>query len=94
MPDPATTQTRDALRTDLVSLICEVMRRDPASLSAVSDATPCVGGPLLADSLDVLEFVVAIDRVYGVSLRDGQVGRQVLTNMGSLTNFVAENRVR
>ena len=41
-----------------------------------------------------MELVVAIDRVYGVSLRDGEVGRAVLTNMGTLTNFVAENRVR
>jgi acyl carrier protein len=94
MPTPATPQTHDALRTELVALISEVMRRDPIDPATVSDATPCVGGPLLADSLDVLELVVAIDRVYGVSLRDGEVGRAVLTNMGTLTNFVAENRVR
>jgi acyl carrier protein len=70
------------------------MRRDPIDPATVTDATPCVGAPLLLDSLDVLELVVAIDRVYGVSLRDGEVGRAVLADMGTLTRFVAEQRVR
>ena len=84
----------DALRAELVMLIVDATRRQPVDPSTVSDATPCVGGSLLVDSLDVLEIVVAIDRVYGVSLRDGQVGRAVFANMGSLTRFVAAHRVR
>ena len=48
----------------------------------------------VAHSLDVLELVVAVDRVYGVSLRDGEVGRAVLMNLGTLTRFVAQHRIR
>jgi len=86
-----------ALRAELVRLISEVMRHDPEEApdpATVTDETPCLGSPLLLDSLDVLEFVVALDRVYGVSLRDGDVGRSVLANMGSLTRFVAGSRTR
>jgi acyl carrier protein len=73
----------DALRAELVLLIVDATRREPVDPSTVSDATPCVGGSLLVDSLDVLEIVVAIDRVYGVSLRDGQVGSSPPTAFAS-----------
>jgi len=86
--------THDALRSELVALICDAVRRDPVDPATVTDATPCIGGALLTDSLDVLEVVVAIDRDYGVSLRDGEVGRAVFADMGALTRFVADHRVR
>jgi acyl carrier protein len=94
MTPPSPPPTHDALRAELVALICDATRRDPVDPATVSDATPCIGGALLADSLDVLETVVAIDRAYGVSLRDGEIGRAVFADMGSLTRFVAANRVR
>ncbi len=94
MPSPATAESHDALRAELVALLCEVVRGDPVDPTTVTDATPCVGAPLLQDSLDVLELVVGIDRVYGVSLRDAEVGRVVLADMGTLTRFVAEHRIR
>lgn len=94
MSSPAPARTHDELRSDLVALVCDVTRREPVDPATVTDATPCFGGALLQDSLDVLELVVAIDRVYGASLRDGDVGRQVLENMGTLTRFVAANRTR
>ncbi len=97
MTNTATPPSHVSLRGDLVGLISDVMRRDPADpvdLQSITDATPCLGGPLLLDSLDVLELVVSVDRVYGASLRDGDIGRKVLADMGSLTRFVAENRTR
>lgn len=94
MPNPLPPKDHAALRAEIVALVSEVLRRDPVDPATMSDETPCVGGPLLQDSLDVLELVVAVDRVYGVSLRDGEVGRAVLLNLGTLTRFVAEHRIR
>ena len=94
MAEEVPADTHDELRSKLVALCCEVMRRDPVDAATVDDATPCLGGLLLQDSLDVLELVVAIDRHYGVSLRDGDVGRAVLANLGTLTRFVAAHRTR
>jgi acyl carrier protein len=94
MEPPAPSADHDALRDELVRLIAEAIRRDPVDPATVTDETPCVGGPLITDSLDVLEVVVAIDRTYGASLRDGDLGRSVFANMGSLTDFVAKHRTR
>lgn len=76
------------MRDRLVAMICEITRTDPAEVGAVDDATPCVGGQLLTDSLDVLEFIVTLEREFGVSVRDGDVGREVLANLGTLTDHV------
>ena len=94
MTPPLVPASHDALRAELVTLISDDTRRDPVDPATISDATPCIGGSLLVDSLDVLEVVVAIDRVYGVSLRDGDVGRSVFATMGTLTGFVEKHRVR
>ncbi len=94
MTNAAPSESHDALRAALVAIIYETTRREPAPGAAVTDATPCVGGDLLQDSLDVLEFVVTIDRVYGVSIRDADAGREALKSLGDLTAYVAANRVR
>ena len=82
------------LRTALVTLILEITAQDGVDPSGFDDAAVCVGGELLHDSLDVLEFLVAIDRTYGVSVRDGAVGHTMLTDLGTLTAYVAEHRTR
>ncbi len=84
----------DALRAALAAMMLDIARRPPEEAESVTDGTPCVGGPLLTDSLDVLEFVVALDREFGVSIRDGDRGREALRDMGTLTRFVGENRTR
>jgi acyl carrier protein len=96
MPDPGPVRhaTHEEIRARLLGMICEITRREPAETAGSSDATPCVGGGLLNDSLDVLEFVVALQREFGISIRDGEVGRHVLTDLGTVTRYVLEHRVK
>ncbi len=91
MPDaaPPPAATHAETRARLVEIIALITRQDPP---AVSDATPCVGAGLLGDSLDVLEFVVSLQREFGVSIRDSDAGRTVLTDLGTLTRYVMEHR--
>jgi acyl carrier protein len=94
MPALPVEETEDALRQRLVSLMRTIARRDPAEAFEPRDDMRCIGDGLLVDSLDVLEFVVALDRDFGVSIRDGNMGREALQNVGALTRFVRENRIR
>ncbi|MCE9634209.1 MAG: acyl carrier protein [Planctomycetes bacterium] len=84
--------SRDQVRDRLVAMMCDITRRTAAEIGEVSDATPCVGGALLSDSLDVLEFVVALEREFGVSIRDGDAGHKALANLGTLTDHVVASR--
>jgi len=88
----ASSMSREQVRGRLVAMMCEITRRDAADVGELADDTPCVGGRLLADSLDVLEFVVALEREFGVSIRDGDVGRAALANVGAITDHVLAAR--
>jgi acyl carrier protein len=92
MPAPPVEETHEQLRARLAALMRSIARRDPAEPFEPRDDARCVGEALLSDSLDVLEFVVALDRDFGVSIRDGNVGREVLRDLGTLTRFVREGR--
>jgi acyl carrier protein len=89
---PPTSDAHATLRADLAALMRKIARRDDAVPFEPADATPCIGAELLGDSLDVLEFVVALDRDFGVSIRDSAVGREALRDLGTLTRFVADRR--
>jgi acyl carrier protein len=84
--------SRDEVRARLVAMMCEITRTDPAEIGEVADDTPCVGGRLLNDSLDVLEFVVGLEREFGISIRDGDSGRQLLASVGALADHVVATR--
>lgn len=89
--DPSS-MSREQVRNRLVEIMCEITRRDVAEAGEVRDDTPCVGGNLLADSLDVLEFLVALEREFGVSIRDSESGHEALVNVGAVTDRVLAAR--
>jgi acyl carrier protein len=68
-----------------------ISQRNPDEAFDATDDMRCMSDALLGDSLDVLEFVVALDRDYGVSIRDGDVGRDVLRDLGTLTRYVLDH---
>ncbi len=93
MPETSSTgQSYAELRRDIANLMLEIVRGDPVGLDDVTDDTLCVGGELLQDSLDVLEFAVALERDFGVTIRDAEVGRAVLNDLGTVTRYVAKHR--
>lgn len=92
MPSEARSTTRDEVRARLLTIICDITRTDLARARELPDDTPCVGGDLLRDSLDVLEFVVALQREFGLAIRDGDAGREILTNLGTVTDHVMASR--
>jgi acyl carrier protein len=94
MTAPPIEESHEQLRARLAALMRSIARRDPVAPFEPRDESRCLGDDLLSDSLDVLEFVVALDRDFGVSIRDGKVGREVLQDLGTLTRFVRERRPR
>jgi acyl carrier protein len=92
MRQDASSMSREQVRDRLVAIMCDITRRDVAEAGEIRDETPCVGGRLLSDSLDVLEFVVALEREFGVSIRDGDAGREALASVGAITDHVIAAR--
>jgi len=50
-----------------------------------------VGGELGIDSIDVLEMVVMVERDYGITIDNKEVGEKVFASLANLADYIREN---
>ena len=50
-----------------------------------------VGGELGIDSIDVLEMVVMIEKDYGVTINNKEMGEKVFATLAALAQYIEEN---
>ncbi len=53
---------------------------------------PLVGEGLGLDSIDTLELLVLLEKEYGVTVPDVNVGRKVFSSVRALAQYIQENR--
>jgi acyl carrier protein len=53
-----------------------------------------IGGSLGLDSIDTLELLVMIEKLYGVTVPDVNTGRAVFASVRSLAQYVSQNRAQ
>jgi acyl carrier protein len=53
---------------------------------------PLVGSGLGLDSIDTLELLVLLEKEYGVTIPDVNIGRQVFVSVRSLAAYIEQNR--
>ena len=52
-----------------------------------------VGGDLGIDSIDVLEMVVMVEKDYGVTINNQEMGQQVFASLRQLADYIRRHRV-
>ncbi len=62
---------------------------DPASIQ--TDA-PLIGAGLGLDSIDTLELLVLLEKEYGITIPDVNVGRSVFASVRSLAEFITSQK--
>ncbi len=50
-----------------------------------------VGGPLGIDSIDVLEMVIMIEKDYGVTIDNKELGAKVFATLRTLADYIRSN---
>ena len=78
----------ETLKTQIISSL-KLSDIKPEDLDA--DA-PLVGGGLGLDSIDTLELLVLLEKEYGVTVPDINVGKKVFASVRSLSAYIQENR--
>ena len=53
-----------------------------------------VGGDLGIDSIDVLEMVVMIEKDYGVTINNKEIGEKVFSTLTALAQYITENSTK
>ncbi len=83
------TEELNEFEKEILGLIVEECKiKHP--LADIFPDTPLVGenSPFGLDSLDVVEIAVAVQRRYGVRIGDSKTGRQVLSSLRNLADYV------
>lgn len=84
----------DDLVRELKELIITTLRLEEITPEDIQDDAPLFGDGLGLDSIDALELVVALEKKYGVSIPDSEVGEKVFRSMNALAAFVrAESKL-
>ncbi|HEY6874499.1 MAG TPA: phosphopantetheine-binding protein [Geobacteraceae bacterium] len=73
-------------------LIIDSLRIDGMAPEEIETDAPLFGEGLGLDSIDALQLVVAMEKVFGVVVPDAATGTRVFQSVRSMAAYIAENR--
>jgi acyl carrier protein len=79
------------LRSTIKSLIVTSLRLTMPP-EEIADDIPLFREGLGLDSIDALELVMEIERVFGVAIDDEQLGHRVLRSVNTIAQFIIERQ--
>mgnify|MGYP002641076732 CR=1 FL=1 len=85
----------DTIKQELRRLIIDTLKLEDISADEIEDDTPLFGGDGLGlDSIDALELTVALEKTYGVTIPDEDVGKRAFASLAALAAHVKQNRTK
>jgi acyl carrier protein len=66
--------------------------RLPMAPQDIVDDVPLFGEGLGLDSIDALELVLELERVFGVKISDEQLGRRVLRSVSTIVELIEQTQ--
>jgi len=80
------------LKTTLKQQIIESLNLQGMKPEDIDDNAPLFGDGLGLDSIDSLELMVLLERNYGIKIEDAREGRNVLTSVQTMADYIEHNR--
>lgn len=80
------------LNTTLKQQIIESLNLQGMKPEDIDDNAALFGDGLGLDSIDSLELMVLLERNYGIKIEDAREGRNVLTSVQTMAEYIAANR--
>jgi acyl carrier protein len=84
----------EALKQELKAKIIEALNLEDISIEDINDNDPLFGEGLGLDSIDALELIVLLDKVYGIRLADPKQGKAIFESVETMANYIAEHRTK
>ena len=81
------------LHTKVKQLIIDRLQLEGMVPDDIDGAAPLFGDGLGLDSIDALELVIGIEKVFGVRIQDEEVGAKALASVDALVDFMRSNGV-
>lgn len=83
----------EKLIEELKIKIIEALYLEDVDPVDIKPDTPFFADGLGLDSIDALEIVMLIEKVYKVKIDNKEIGQKVLRNLSTLAAYIKENRV-
>jgi acyl carrier protein len=80
----------EQLLEELRVKIIDILNLPELSPADIHTDAQLVGGPLGIDSIDVLEMVIMIEKDYGVTIDNKELGAKVFASLGTLAGYIME----
>ncbi len=85
--------SQSTLHTKVKQLIIEKLQLEGMAPEEIEDGAPLFGEGLGLDSIDALELVIGIEKVFGVRIQDEEVGAKAFASVNALVEFMRSKGV-
>jgi acyl carrier protein len=82
----------EELLMDVKKLIIERLKLEEIAVEDIDTDAPLFGEGLGLDSIDALELVIGLEKEYGVSIPDAEVGREVFQSVRTIAQYIVDNQ--
>jgi acyl carrier protein len=76
------------LHRKIKELIIERLQLEGMTPEEIEDGAPLFGDGLGLDSIDALELVIGIEKVFGVRIQDEEVGAKAFASVNAMVDFL------
>jgi len=84
----------DELILKLKEEILEVLNLEDVKPEDMDENAPLFGEGLGLDSIDALELIVLMEKVYGIKLKDPNQGKEIFKSIKVMAEYIAANRTK
>ncbi len=82
------------LKEELKANIVKFLNLISVKPSDIKDDEPLFGEGLGLDSIDAIELIVLLDRVYGVKITDPNEGRKICIDINTMVAYIEKHRTK
>ena len=82
----------EELITDVKKLIIERLKLEEITIEDIDTDAPLFGEGLGLDSIDALELVIGLEKEYGASIPDAEVGKKVFQSVRTIAQYIINNQ--
>ena len=84
----------EQLISELKNKIIEVLNLEDVQPEDIDNDAPLFGEGLGLDSIDALELIVMMEKVYGIKIKDPSAGKEIFKSINTMAEFVKANRTK
>jgi acyl carrier protein len=84
----------EELIIELKKQIIDVLNLEEVKPEDIDNDAPLFGEGLGLDSIDALELIVMMEKVYGIKIKDPSAGKEIFKSINTMAAFVKEHRTK